>query len=221
MSEKRVESSREGEGRMGRPRKISLRLIQEISRWLRQDASFEAACEACGLSHSTAYSWLQRGAMEFMNREEGLGSRESEDVYAEFFRATRQAQGQAECEDIGHIRKGRANWQSRSWIQSKKYSARLTREEMKKLAIDVLDERREARMELEAGDDEEDREGQQIVQERFQMSDGAILCAKDLPGYEFGSYKKSDGTPCERDEEQVEVWRLNHPDQKALPGESD
>ncbi len=190
------------------------RVIQEISKWLRQDASFEAACEACGVSHSTAYEWAKRGALEFVDRERGRALREEDDLYAEFFRATRQAQGQAECEDLRHIRKGRANWQSRSWIQAKRYSARLMREELKKLEIDVLDERREARMEVEAGYEGEEEE---IIPATFGMPDGAVLEAIDLPGYQLGSYSKVDGSPCERDEAKVEIWRSSQPDdQPAL-----
>ncbi len=114
MSGKADRANIKEEVRIGRPRRISLRLIQEISKWLRQDASFEAACEACGVSHSTGYEWAKRGALEFVDRERGRALREEDDLYAEFFRATRQAQGQAECEDLRHIRKSRANWQLRS-----------------------------------------------------------------------------------------------------------
>jgi hypothetical protein len=212
MSEKRGNDRNGGGSGVGRTRTISARLILEIAKWLRQDVSFEAACGACGVTESTGFRWLRRGRLEFVNREEGIPARPEENIYAEFFKEVRRAQGLAECEDIEHIRKGQGKWQSRAWIQSRRYAAKLTREEIKRIETDSPGEYRNG--ELEEGRGEEEDE---IVPDIFQMPDGALLAAKDVPGYEFGSYKKADGSPCERDEAEVEVWKNSHPgEQKAL-----
>jgi len=117
---------------MARPTKLTYKLIEEISNWLKMGYYQEDAAVMVGISPSTYYDWMKKGEQSFeemSNMMLGDGSEKNDvalditddieivDMYMEFSEAVKKARAEAEGAHIRNIRRASDNgvWQASAW----------------------------------------------------------------------------------------------------------
>ena len=123
---------------MARPTKLTPQLIEEISNWLKLGYYQEDAAVMAGISPSTFYDWLKKGAEEDAKQEQikALEAGDSplpaikEDsdielvyIYSEFSEAVARARAEAEGAHIKNIRRAADNgtWQASAWFLERSF----------------------------------------------------------------------------------------------------
>ena len=123
---------------MGRKTKLTPELQETICNWLKLGYYQEDAGVMAGISPSTYYDWLKKGAEEDSKQDEikALGSGESplpaieEDsdielvyIYSEFSEAVARARAEAEGAHIKNIRRAADNgtWQASAWFLERSF----------------------------------------------------------------------------------------------------
>ncbi len=123
---------------MGRKTKLTPEIQETICNWLKLGYYQEDAAVMAGISPSTYYDWLKKGAEEDSKQDEikALGSGESplpaieEDsdielvyIYSEFSEAVARARAEAEGAHIKNIRRAADNgtWQASAWFLERSF----------------------------------------------------------------------------------------------------
>ena len=123
---------------MGRKTKLTPEIQETICNWLKLGYYQEDAAVMVGISPSTYYDWLKKGAEEDSKQDEikALGSGESplpaieEDsdielvyIYSEFSEAVARARAEAEGAHIKNIRRAADNgtWQASAWFLERSF----------------------------------------------------------------------------------------------------
>lgn len=88
--------------RVGRPTKINKTIIETICNYVEKGNYVETAAAAAGISRSTLYEWLRRGAREIDRLESDPAARplKSERLYVEFSDTLTRATALAEIRDV-------------------------------------------------------------------------------------------------------------------------
>ena len=96
--------------KMARPTKLTPKLIEDISNWLKLGYYQEDAATMVGISPSTYYEWMKRG-------EKAAVEGEIINLYSEFSEAVKKARAEAEGAHIRNIRRASDNgiWQASAW----------------------------------------------------------------------------------------------------------
>lgn len=123
---------------MGRKTKLTPEIQETICNWLKLGYYQEDAAVMAGISPSTYYDWLKKGAEEDSKQDEikALGPGESplpaikEDsdielvyIYSEFSEAVARARAEAEGAHIKNIRRAADNgtWQASAWFLERSF----------------------------------------------------------------------------------------------------
>ena len=123
---------------MGRKTKLTPEIQETICNWLKLGYYQEDAAVMAGISPSTYYDWLKKGAEEDSKQDEikALGSAGSplpaieEDsdielvyIYSEFSEAVARARAEAEGAHIKNIRRAADNgtWQASAWFLERSF----------------------------------------------------------------------------------------------------
>jgi len=107
----------------GRPTKLEPAVQEKIIAFIRAGNYLEAAAAAAGITKSTLYDWLKRGAP-------GNEKRDPKGIYREFSDAVEKASGEAEVVAVGQIAQaGQASWQARAWWLERRFPRRWGRVE--------------------------------------------------------------------------------------------
>ena len=107
---------------MARPSKLSESVQGRIVQAIRAGNYGEQACRAAGISPSTYYRWLERGA------EQTNGS------YRDFHDAVRQAEAEAEVHAVAIVRRAMADdWRAAITYLERRYPARWRRQQTTEL----------------------------------------------------------------------------------------
>ena len=96
---------------MGRPTKLNDEVTEKVVTAIKAGSYVETAAAFAGVSKSTLYDWLKRGA----NQKEG--------IYREFSAAVEQALAHADIRDIGIIATAaqKGVWQAAAWRLERKH----------------------------------------------------------------------------------------------------
>lgn len=107
----------------GRPTKLTPELQERVAAHVAAGAYVETAVAACGISKTSFYEWLRRGAEE------------NEGPHREFLDAVEKAQAEAELKDLENITRAAAegNWQASAWRLERKFPDRWARRERMRL----------------------------------------------------------------------------------------
>jgi hypothetical protein len=98
---------------VARPEKLTPEVQQRIVDSLRMGNYIETASAYAGITKSTLYEWMKRGA------------REKRGKYKEFSNAVEKAMAEAEMWDVALIAQAaKENWQAAAWRLERKYPAR-------------------------------------------------------------------------------------------------
>jgi hypothetical protein len=98
---------------VARPEKLTPELQQKIVDSLRMGNYIETSSAYAGITKSTLYEWMKRGA------------REKRGKYKEFSNAVEKAMAEAEMWDVALIAQAaKENWQAAAWRLERKYPAR-------------------------------------------------------------------------------------------------
>lgn len=120
------------EMRVGRPDKLNKTLEEEIVKFLQLGNYVETVCAMVGLSKSTFYDWVKRGARESdrVSKDGRLRIRKDERKYVEFSYAVKKAMAHSEVRDVALIGKAsEKNWQASAWRLERKYPERWGRKD--------------------------------------------------------------------------------------------
>ena len=101
-----------GKEKRKRASKISETIIASVVEKMRGGNYFDPSCQASGITNRTGYTWLKQGEQDDENNIDSL--------FVDFWRGVREAEAQAEIEDIRDIRNGCDNWQSKAWIRERR-----------------------------------------------------------------------------------------------------
>lgn len=102
---------------MARPTKLDPERQERIVDAIRAGSYAEPACRAAGIAESTFYRWLQRGEAE------GRG------IYAEFARAVRRAEAEAELNAVDVVQAHMpSDWRAAIAFLERRYPARWRRQ---------------------------------------------------------------------------------------------
>lgn len=101
-----------GKAKRFRASKISEAIINSVCEKMRAANCFDPACWASGISPRTGYYWLKHGEED--------DETDTESLFRDFYYAVREAEAQAEIDDIRDIRNGCDNWQSKAWIRERR-----------------------------------------------------------------------------------------------------
>lgn len=94
----------------GRPTKLTPDTLNKIEVLLQNGNYIETAAAVCGISKSTLYLWLKRGA------------RSKKGIYRDFSDAVIKAQGLAEARDVSIITKAASDdWKAAAWRLERKF----------------------------------------------------------------------------------------------------
>lgn len=97
----------------GRPTKLTTEILSKIEVLLQNGNYVETAAAVCGISKSTLYLWLKRGA------------RSKKGIYKDFSDAVVKAQGLAEARDVSIITKAaKDDWKAAAWRLERKFPNR-------------------------------------------------------------------------------------------------
>jgi transposase len=103
---------------MARPTKLSPEVRERVVNAVRAGNYFEAAARAAGISESTLYRWLERGA------EEKRG------VYRDFREAVRRAEAESEVHAVAVIRRAMSDdWRAALALIERRHPERWRRRE--------------------------------------------------------------------------------------------
>ena len=123
---------------MGRKTKLTPEVQETICNWLKLGYYQEDAAVMAGISPSTFYDWLKKGAIEDAKQEE-IKALESGDpslpaikedsdielvyIYSEFSEAVARARAEAEGAHIKNIRRAADNgtWQASAWFLERSF----------------------------------------------------------------------------------------------------
>lgn len=110
----------------GRPTKLTLTLIQQISRTVAAGNYIETAAAFAGVTKETLYKWLRRGA------------RAKQGLHREFVDALEKALVQSEMRDVALITAaGRESWQAAAWRLERKFPERWGRKDRVDLRLTI------------------------------------------------------------------------------------
>lgn len=102
---------------MARPTKLDAERQERILAAIRAGSYAEPACRAAGISESTYYRWLQRGEAE----EQG--------IYADFVRAVRRAEAEAEVQAVEFVQLHMPkDWRAAITFLERRYPSRWRRQ---------------------------------------------------------------------------------------------
>src|SRR5437870_3756701 len=99
----------------GRPTKLTPEVHSKIVQLVREWNYAQVAAAICEISEKTFYRWIEQGQAE----ESG--------IYADFCQAVKKAEGEAEHEAIGIVRKREPGWQAAAWYLERKHWQRYCR----------------------------------------------------------------------------------------------
>lgn len=123
---------------MGRPEKLTPELQQKIVDALRLGNYIETAAAYAGVSKTTIYDWLKKGA------------RSKKGKYKDFSNAVEKALAEAEMRDVALIgNAAKENWQAAAWRLERKFPARWGRKTQHEITgkegnpIEVTDPKRQ------------------------------------------------------------------------------
>ena len=144
---------------MARPTKLTPDLIQEVCNWLKLGYYQEDAATMAGISSSTFYDWMRRGAEGQKALESGDSplpdSPDAEivevvDMYLEFSEAVKKARAEAEGAHIRNIRKAAENgtWQASAWFLERSFPKKWG----KRSTLDIADPNETIQFQIEYGD---------------------------------------------------------------------
>ena len=144
---------------MARPPKLTPDLIQEVCNWLKLGYYQEDAATMAGISSSTFYDWMRRGAEGQKALESGDSplpdSPDAEivevvDMYLEFSEAVKKARAEAEGAHIRNIRKAADNgtWQASAWFLERSFPKKWG----KRSTLDIADPNETIQFQIEYGD---------------------------------------------------------------------
>lgn len=103
---------------LGRPTKLTPEIQERICAAIQQGNYAFVAARCAGISESTFYSWLDRGA------------REKRGAFAEFLESIKKAESIAEAGAIEVVRNAsQQSWQAAAWWLERKYPERWARKE--------------------------------------------------------------------------------------------
>ena len=138
---------------MARPTKLTPDLIQEVCNWLKLGYYQEDAATMAGISSSTFYDWMRRGAEGQKALESGdspLPDSPDVDMYLEFSEAVKKARAEAEGAHIRNIRKAADNgtWQASAWFLERSFPKKWG----KRSTLDIADPNETIQFQIEYGD---------------------------------------------------------------------
>ena len=144
---------------MARPTKLTPDLIQEVCNWLKLVYYQEDAATMAGISSSTFYDRMRRGAEGQKALESGDSplpdSPDAEivevvDMYLEFSEAVKKARAEAEGAHIRNIRKAADNgtWQASAWFLERSFPKKWG----KRSTLDIADPNETIQFQIEYGD---------------------------------------------------------------------
>ena len=145
---------------MARPTKLTPDLIQEVCNWLKLGYYQEDAATMAGISSSTFYDWMRRGAEGQKALESGDSSslpatQEGDEVevvnmFQEFSEAVKKARAEAEGAHIRNIRKAADNgtWQASAWFLERSFPKKWG----KRSTLDIADPNETIQFQIEYGD---------------------------------------------------------------------
>jgi len=154
-------SGRQSAKPTGRPTKLTSEVHARIVQAIQAGNYMETAAAYAGISKTTFFEWLRRGARERERLAKDQRARPSkrEAPYAEFAVAVEQALAAAEVRDVALIAKAaEKEWTAAAWRLERKFPAKWGR----RIAVDEGEKRNTARSALvemmqrlreEAGDD--------------------------------------------------------------------
>jgi len=116
---------------MARPTKLTYKLIEDISNWLKMGYYQEDAAVMVGISPSTYYEWMKKGEKVTEEADKKMLESGEEvkndivldddieilDIFQEFSEAVKKARAEAEGAHIRNIRRASDNgvWQASAW----------------------------------------------------------------------------------------------------------
>ena len=121
----------------GRPTKLTPKLQEEICKAIRAGNYIETAAAFAGISKSTLYEWLKRGAREKerLAKNPRAKIKKSEAPFVEFSDAVEKALAASEVRDVMLIGKAaETQWQAAAWRLERRFPERWGRRE--KLALE-------------------------------------------------------------------------------------
>ena len=145
---------------MARPTKLTQEKIDEICNWLKLGYYQEDAATMAGISSSTFYDWMRRGAEGQKALESGDSSslpatQEGDEVevvnmFQEFSEAVKKARAEAEGAHIRNIRKAADNgtWQASAWFLERSFPKKWG----KRSTLDIADPNETIQFQIEYGD---------------------------------------------------------------------
>ncbi|MCJ7791875.1 MAG: hypothetical protein MUP49_05665 [Dehalococcoidia bacterium] len=101
-----------GKLKRGRPSIISEAIVASIVEKMRAGNYFESSVCASGVSAKTGFNWMNQGEKD---DEANIDS-----LHRELYLSIKQAEAEAEIDDIRDIRNGCDNWQSKAWIRERR-----------------------------------------------------------------------------------------------------
>lgn len=120
--ESAAQASPRGKAKTGRPSKLTPAVHDHLVEAIKSGNYIETAVRACGIGVSTYYGWMERGEADLANGKDT--------PYAELSEAIRKAEGEAETDALGEIRKAaRDSWQAAAWYLERKFPARWGRKD--------------------------------------------------------------------------------------------
>ena len=116
----------------GRPSKINEQRAEKIIRAIRAGNYIETAAALAGISKSTLYAWMKRGAAEMdrLENDPKAKPKKSELPFLDFSNAVNIALAEAENRDIEAINKAvHEDWRAAAWRLERKFPDRWGRKD--------------------------------------------------------------------------------------------
>lgn len=120
----------------GRPVKLTKKIQDEVVKLLKTGNYIETVSAYVGISKTTFYDWLKRGAREKdrVERNPKARIRKDEKPFVDFSNAVQKAMAHAEIRDVTLIAKASEEyWQASAWRLERKFPDRWGRKEQQKI----------------------------------------------------------------------------------------
>lgn len=115
---------------MGRPTKLTTDTFNKIIQAIRMGTTYEMAANYSGVSYDAFNNWRKRGNKELARREsekvkKGSKQWQKEQIFVEFVKALKEAEGQAVVGWLAKIEQSanEGNWQAAAWKLERRYPA--------------------------------------------------------------------------------------------------
>lgn len=94
---------------------LTAELIKNLAQFIRAGLTNKSSCDACGISETTFYRWLETGEKD--------KDRQKASIYREFWEAIKKAEASHKMELLNTIRKAGkdGNWQAAAWELERRY----------------------------------------------------------------------------------------------------